>query len=393
MKKMILSALVFLTISSSSPALALSEEGYVGLLLNQDGSISSVSVGGEVSELDAASDDHDSNIVLNHLGEVAFVSEPDIFEGSNIALASIASSNSVELVWRSVLPLNGDLYRDGEFVSKLQNQSSYFDDGLEPGSIHHYQLSIRNELIENLTVSLEPIGFDIVGTTVQLASQKDFTAIATLAMVSQPTYSILRYATFIKDKYVGTPVVGCSPFGTHFLGNNRNFNPYATAQDSKTILTLRVDWNSLSAEYWAYVGPTVMVSMNSATGLYEETFRLQASNENLWVSLRRPILSTSAEFNFYVDAANPACLGLPIKVDLDILIKRTGAYFIAGAVRFVPNHEFYLYQDNTDVWSTIYRKSISPVGFSCFNQFSFDAYSSKCIDNVKMTTGGVVTYG
>jgi hypothetical protein len=77
MKKMILSALVFLTISSSSPALALSEEGYVGLLLNQDGSISSVSVGGEVSELNAASDDHDANIVLNHLGEVAFVSEPD----------------------------------------------------------------------------------------------------------------------------------------------------------------------------------------------------------------------------------------------------------------------------------------------------------------------------
>ena len=393
MKINILAIALTASLMGASPSYAIHKTGYVDLELQSDGSALSVSQSGELAGLESVTGDPNSKIFINHLGEFALFAGEDDSENNKVQIATLASSSSVEIAWRSVSPIRGELYRDGQFLTKIENQNSYFDEGLDTGSIHQYQLAL-NPITSDVPIDEnDSTNVIMAGTTVQLPSQNSLTAVSALAAAPQASYSILRYLTFIKDKYIGTPLIGCLPFGTHFLGNNRSFNPYATAQDSKTILTLRVDWNTLSAEYWAYVGPTIMYTLNTTTGVYTETFHSQASNDGLWVSLIRPILATSGEFEMYIDAANPDCLGLPIKVDINVLIKRTGNYYIAGAIRFVPNHEFYLYQENTGTWTTIYRKSISPIGFDCFNKFSTVSYSSQCIDNVTMSTGGVVTFG
>jgi hypothetical protein len=85
------------------------------------------------------------------------------------------------------------------------------------------------------------------------------------------------------------------------------------------------------------------------------------------------------------------CKGLPIYSDLKVLVKPTGNYLIEGKVRFVPNHEFYIFQENTGLWSTIYKKDISILGFNCFDPFLIE--TTYCIDEVTMTTGGVVSFG
>lgn len=390
MKKFLLAVIVCL-FGYTSPALASAGAGYPGIELQSDGALLQTLPNEPALEQAVVFKVKDAKIVFNHLGDFAFESPLEHSSDGMGGAVTVTSSNSVEIVWNNDDSLSGSLLRDGIPVTVLDGKSSYFDDNLEPGSVHQYELMYNIQGADSGATSSPT--FAISGTTVQLAATNTLTSITALVARSQASYSVLRYLTFIRDKYVPTPSFGCLPFGTHFVGNDRLYNPYATSQDSKTILTVRVDWATQTGEYWNYVGPTTMVTRVPNTDTYLPTYYDQGSSDGVYAYATRPILSTSAEIQMVIEAANPDCLGLPIYANLHVLLKPTGNYFVTGEVRYVPYHEFYLYQDNTGNWSTIYRKSISSLGFNCFNPFNSESSGYHCINSVTMSTGGTVVVG
>lgn len=389
-KKFLTVLVVFTLVGLGNSAKATEASEYSSIGLAEDGALVAFGVDGQARPFLPLTEINGEEIFLNHLGEYAIITSSEGNSDSSVNFTAITSSTSVELTWHDERSLPGKIFRDGEILTDLSGKTSFFDDNLDPGSSHQYELELDPDDLGTPNDTLGSVA--ISGLSVNLPTSNSMAAITTLA-ISQPTYSILRYVTFIRDKFVPTPSIGCLPFGTHFLGNDRNYNPYATAQDSKTILTAKVDWVNRTGQYWAYVGPTTMVTHIPDTDTYIPTFYSQASSDGLWVESITPITSSSADIRMHVSAANPDCLGLPIYANLHVILKRTGSYTITGRVRFVPYHEFYRYQDNTDTWLTIYRKSISSLGFDCFNPLSSDSYEYHCINDISMSTGGVVVIG
>jgi hypothetical protein len=383
--------LTVLALSLAAPSVASNAQpanSYTQLSINEMGEIVQIQSDGQETTLNVVQDYTTAQVVTNHAGEFAVLaSEEPTSEVVN--LATVSSSSDVELVWDNPDNLSGVLVRDGVPVTDIDSSGFFIDEEVLPGATYEYTLEFADTSIYSESQD-ELIDLTVTGTSVSLPISSSFSATAMVAAASLPEYTIMRYLTFIKDAYVPVPSWGCVPWiGTHFLGNNRTYSSSATAQQSKTILTVRVDWDSATFRHWNYVGPTTTATKDGTN--YTNGFTIQAGDQNVYAAELRPTLSTSAEFLMHTQAANPFCGGLPIYSSLNVLVKRTGNYLIKGKVRFVPHHEFYMYQDNTDFWTTIYRKNISSIGFSCFDPFLTE--TSTCIDDVTMSTGGTVVYG
>lgn len=380
-----------LALSLATPTLAANAQPvnlYSELSINEMGEIVQIKHDGQETTLNVVQDYSTAKVVTNHAGEFAVLASEEQSSDA-VNLATVSSSSNVELVWDNPENLSGVLVRDCIPVTDIDSSGFFIDEEVLPGATYEYTLEFGDTAIYSESQD-ELIDLTVSGTSVSLPLSTSFSANAMVAAASLPEYTIMRYLTFIKDAYVPVPSLGCGPWiGTHFLGNNRTYSSSATAQQSKTILTVRVDWDSAMCRHWNYVGSTTTATKNGSS--YTNGLTLQAGDQNVYAKELRPTLSTSAEFLMHTEAANPFCLGLPIYSSLKVLVKRTGNYLIKGRVRFVPNHEFYIYQDNTDIWTTIYRKNISPIGFSCFDPFLIE--TSFCIDDVTMSTGGAVVYG
>lgn len=388
MRKILIAVLALSLAAPSLAANAQTINSYTQLSINEMGEIVQIQSDGQETTLNVVQDYSKTKVVTNHAGEFAVLASEEL-TSDVVNLATVSSSSDVELVWDNPDNLSGVLVRDGVPVTEIDSSGFFIDEEVLPGATYEYTLEFAGTSIHSEAQD-ELIDLTVSGTSVSLPISSSFSATAMVAAATLPEYTILRYLTFIKDAYVPVPSLGCVPFiGSHFLGNSRTYSSSATAQQSKTILTVRVDWDSATFRHWNYVGPTTTATKNGS--IYTNGLTLQASDQNVFAAELRPTLTTSAEFIMHTEAANPFCLGLPIYSSLKVLVKRTGNYLIKGRVRFVPNHEFYMYQDNTDIWTTIYRKNISPIGFSCFDPFLTE--TSFCIDDVTMSTGGTVVYG
>lgn len=380
-----------LALSLATPTLAANAQpvnSYTELSINEMGEIVQIKHDGQEATLNVVQGYSTAKVVTNHAGEFAVLASEEQSSDA-VNLATVSSSSDVELVWDNPDNLSGVLVRDGIPVTDIDSSGFFIDEEVLPGATYDYTLEFAGTPVYSESQD-ELIDLTVTGTSVSLPLSTSFSATAMVAAASLPEYTIMRYLTFIKDAYVPIPSFGCIPWiGTHFLGNNRTYSSSATSQQSKTILTVRVDWDSATFRHWNYVGPTTTATKEDST--YKQGLTLQAVDWLVFADELRPTLNTSAEFLMHTEAANPFCGGLPIYSSLKVLVKRTGNYLIKGRVRFVPNHEFYMYQDNTDIWTTIYRKNISPEGFPCFTPIPFE--SAACIDQVTMTTGGDFVIG
>jgi hypothetical protein len=388
MRKAFIAVLALVLATPSLSANAQPANSYRELSINEMGEIVQVRPDGKEAGLNVVHDYSTSKVVTNHAGDFAVLSS-EVQPSNEVNLATVSSSSNVELVWDNPDNLPGMLSRDGIPVKEIESSGFFIDEEVLPGATYGYTLEFSDTAFSSESQD-EFIDLTVSGTSVSLPLSTSFNATAMVAVASLPEYTIMRYLTFIKDAYVPIPSFGCVPWiGSHFLGNDRTYSSSATAQQSKTILTVRVDWDSGLFRQWKYVGPTTTATKEGSS--YSLGSTRQASDAYVYAEELRPTLSTSAEFLMHTSAANPYCLGLPIYSNLNVLVKRNGNYLIKGKVRFVPNHEFYIYQDNTNTWETIYQKDISVVGFACFDPFLIE--TAYCIDDVKMSTGGTVVYG
>jgi hypothetical protein len=387
MRKFIIAVVATSIAAHSFAANAQPASSYSELAINEMGDVVQVNAQGQESALNVVQEYSSAKVVTNHAGEFAVISS-EAKSNEEISLATISSSSNVELVWDNPENVSGTLIRDGIPIKGIDSEGFYIDNQVKPGDTYEYTIEFAEPPVNSESQD-DLIDVAVSGTTAKLPLSTSFAATALVAATPLPEYTILRYLTFIRDKYVPLDPRGCFPLGTHFEGNNRTYSPYATSQQSKTILTVRIDWNTRLFRQWNFVGPTTVVSKQGS--VYVDQVTRQASD--FWVFARelRPTLSTSAEFVMHTEASNPVCKGLPIYSDLKVLVKPTGNYLIEGKVRFVPNHEFYIFQENTGLWSTIYKKDISILGFNCFDPFLIE--TTYCIDEVTMTTGGVVSFG
>lgn len=388
MRKIFTAVLAIVFATTALPANSEPTDLYSELTINEMGDVVQIQPDGKESGLNIVQEYASAKVVTNHAGDYA-VLKTESQARSEVSLATVSSSSDVELVWDSSNDMSGVLSRDGVPVMGIESSGFFIDEEVLPGTTYQYTLEFSGPA-NQIESQDSLIDLTISGTAVSLPISKSFSATAVVAAASLPEYTILRYLTFIKDAYVPVPPFGCLPWiGTHFLGNDRSFSAGATAQQSKTVLTVRVDWGAGLFRTWKYVGPTTTVTREGSN--YNLGLTLQASDSQVFATELRQTLSTSAEFLMHTEASNPFCAGLPIYSRLNVLVKRTGNYLITGRVRFVPNHEFYIYHDNANTWETIYRKTISPVGFSCFDPFLIE--TTYCIDDVKMSTGGIIVFG
>lgn len=388
MHKALIAVLALILVTPTPAANAKPINSYTELSINEMGEIVQIQSDGQETTLNVVQVYSMAKVVTNHAGDFAVLAS-DEQTNEEVKLATVSSSSDVELVWDNPENLPGVLVRDGIPVTDIHSSGFFIDEDVLPGATYEYTLEF-SEVRVHTTANDELIDLTVSGTSVSLPLSTSFSATAMVATASLPAYTIMRYLTFIRDTYVPIPSFGCVPWiGTHFLGNNRTYSSSATAQQSKTILTVRVDWESTTFRHWNYAGTTTAVTKEGSS--YTPGNTLPPILPLVFAAELRPTLSTSAEFLMHTQAANPFCGGLPIYSSLKVLVKRNGNYLIKGRVRFVPNHEFYIYQDNTDTWKTIYRKNISPIGFACFDPFLTE--TSFCIDDVTMSTGGTVVFG
>lgn len=391
-KILVVAASISLAFANTLPVKAETSSSYESLKFSATNELLSVQADGSVLSLIPILVKDEVELFSNYGGQLAFLEKTPITNSETPILATLTSSDQVELVWDFKSDVSTSIFRDGVPLGEYSSSGYLVDENFDPLTHHEYVLTATNSSEEISEAGLDASQIMILGAEVWLPPLTGISSLSSAAE-SLPDYTILRYVTFIKDKYVPTPIVGCLPFGSDFLGNDRDFNPFATASQSKTILTVRVDWDSQLIRFWRYVGPTVMVTPIPLLGGYFESFWDQAPETGLWVALTRATLSTSAEFKMHVSAANPSCLAYPIYADLDVLLKRNGNYYMHGLVRFVPHHEFYKYENDTDQWTLIYRRAMVSQGFDCFSPVGSATYTTQCLDNLTFRTDGVVTLG
>lgn len=256
---------------------------------------------------------------------------------------------------------------DGEKLGKFNAKFSKTFRTSKPNTSHEIKVvQMADNPRDSTSSTIEALNIVLPGLT-----QGSGVAAPTILASPLPSYSILRYNTFISDDYVAAPKYPSCNVGTlndpntyFFNGNNRDYNP--TSASSKTMQSVTINWNSFSTSGSVRVGPS-HVYVFTLFG-YQYLMTMQAPSTGIYYERYGPVTGT-ALIHMHGEATNPWCpLAKPIKYDLSGGLERSGSYSFSGTLTRVPNHEFYLTDSTRSSWSTIFRADIDPAqNFNCLN--------------------------
>lgn len=285
----------------------------------------------------------------------------------------LANAEEVIVVWE----MNPDLgevtvTRDGQELSQGNATGEYVDPSVDPGRTYEYQITqISDEIIStNYSGAVDDLPMTENMVVMNIAVQIPVSSTAAFETASGttplPSKTVLRYLTFIREHRVQLPPAGCfnpGDYRSYFNGNGRDFNPSATASQSKTVLTTVVDWVGRDLTYYKAVSPTELTIFDGDNTV---TMTETASSTKIFATELNATSSSLAHFAMHHEASNPFCVSGPIKYDLDVWVARSGNYTVTGSRVRVPDHEFYIRDDNK-AWSTIWTRNISSEGFICLS--------------------------
>ncbi len=314
--------------------------------------------------------------------------------GARGKYAAIVTSAGTEINWNfpDTAPVNINVVGQGSVL--LEPQGSIF---VPPPQTANESISISQviEERENGLTTMTTLALNVVVPSENTALAIQSSAIAAAAIL--PDYTNVRYATFIQAPFVEVPLLGCGvpdpkPFfiGWKFFGGNgRFFSPSLSPSESKTYQNLKIDWLSRAVTYSEKIGTTkVYFADISDPTAYLEYGSRTASGSTLTYTVNATS-SSSISFSLKSDVSNPYCMSRGIYYSMRGSVTRSGTYNMSGEFRRVPNHEFYVKDNDEASWRTIFRSYINSDegGFDCFSPLSSD-----CILASNWTPGQSPTY-
>lgn len=296
---------------------------------------------------------------------------------NGLTLGLTAFADHVEIDADSVDP-NAilEISKDGTFVDSVIGSGHVIDKDVTQGQNFTYTLEVSS-----IATKAEAIDAGINATVVKdskvLGSYVNFSmAAATVGVpyadfvnafgVAQPASAAtvdktrFRYQTFIPTATTPSkmcfPVYYIDPRATAYLfkGDNRSFDH--SPATSKTRHDVIADWNSGgNLTGTPGVGWSHLLVYSNSTLLSDNTLRATTDNMSMTVSYES---STASAFHLHNDTQNPFCgLSNGIFYDIDVVLHRNGTYSVSGVALNAPNHEIWLQDVGTGVWSPVMFKT------------------------------------
>lgn len=301
----------------------------------------------------------------------------------------LANPEDVTLVWE-LAPEGGPVTvtKNGVTLDTGYASDQLIDSNITPGTEYVYQISQVQEITEKSEDLIAKSGQLPIDQIVTMSlnvevpeSTVDFDYEMSTSTKATAEKTVLRYLTFIRDEKVLLPPIGCfnpGDYRSYFNGNGRGFDPLATASQSKTVLTAVIDWNARSISQYKAVSATELTTyQNGRLVVMYET----ANAGGIYVNVLNKTTADLAHFEMRHRASNPFCASGDIYYNLDVWVGRSGNYTVTGERVRVPDHEFYIRDDNQP-WRTIWTRNISDGGFWCLNNTgSTECFSS----NIKIS--------
>lgn len=315
----------------------------------------------EKSTLSRTATDLGSSIQVATLeGRGAAMVDTSLLEKGSFAAAG---QGFVDLSWEAAPGRTYAIFRDDEFVSKVEG-SSYRDAQPSAGATHHYRIEtlVASEASATSADEVTIRGFEVyVPETDDLLAEASIhnqaidegIAAAAAAPAAANGYGTVLYRTFIPQAKIDAPAATCDyGSGYKFGGDNRGFSH--SPASARTTLGANLNWAAGGmSSHAAWVDPTKVYN-SAGTKVAEKT----ASAKDVWV--KQLAGNTSyVDLRFSVKAGNPFCTSLPNSIQgaFTITVTRNGSYsIISGSHRQMPNHEIYVMGNATGNWKTVYTR-------------------------------------
>jgi Protein of unknown function (DUF3238) len=277
-----------------------------------------------------------------------------------------ASDDGVHLSWGDVGGVSRyRISKDGEYLTTVEG-TSYVDGDAAPGS--EIQYVVQSVASRDASADMPTLTWGLTVSVPRATDLKAENGVAEIerlvAQAAQITETAIAHETFIPQRYISAPPVGCGQYNGSaysFGGDNRGY----AANDSRyrTRLAAVVDWANRGAVSWyKSVGSTTVYRTSDKAPLATRT----ASTENMSISRLALSNSSRADLRFTFQAGNPFCTSIPNAIEgaFTLTVTRSGNWFImSGSHRQMPNHELYIARGGlaAERWTTAYRRDyVSP---------------------------------
>lgn len=314
----------------------------------------------------------EKSVVKNRQLEYAVLDESLVDTTSGFSIASVASANSVELVWTNPHELEFHIFRNGVEVA-VSDGTFFIDDQAVAGAQIEYQLTSIGNAVPNVLDPLE-VTSKLLVTSPSNTSQTSV-AMTIAQAAALPSYSYIRYQGFIQEAYVPVPTVGCeylNPVGTNFFEGDSHLWS-TTATKNRVAVSGSINWSTLALSSSTQIGETVIWNINSATGAKTRLASRYASPSSSNITYAAQPSSNSAGFTISVSATNPFCstaVTRPIYAQLSLFLTRSGNYAMTGQIRQYPSHLVSLRTSLTANFTPIL--SVQQTSVTCLNSLLSD---------------------
>lgn len=297
------------------------------------------------------------------------------FSLDNVFIDSTATSNSIELFLRGLLPDDDqifELYRADEYIGTYDPTYTFIheDLGLQNNTNYTYKIVGKTKLsegdIQSIIEKLNQSGIEPTPEEIEEFSYKPYEiskaittlkADGTIDLPYDPTatyYDIdygFRYKTFIPNEFVPALSVVQGLAGYQFEGDNRSFsftsNKYRTKTDAIVNFTNGASRVSFSKDVgWSH--------------LYDSQGNLKEARLEPDTGLKiSTTSSTSEKISFKVTHSCKIPFGVSPAIDYyyNATVYKDGSFNITGSRDQAPSHEFYSYNPNSTSYTTLFKAS------------------------------------
>lgn len=258
--------------------------------------------------------------------------------------------------------------RDDKKIAALApGVTAFHDTRVSPGSVHQYGIAPVSADADNpqarrwgMNVAVPTVARD---RNVLTALRKQAVARADAASVARTT--TLTWETFIPQKRIDAPAVGCDyGRGYQFAGDNHSNFDWRNSS-YRTALNAVITWSNKSVQGYKSIGASHVYKKSTGKLIATKT----ATSKDMLVK-KMGSDSRSVDVRMVTHATNPFCKGLGgVKGAIDgsfiMHLTTSGNWSIhTGSHRRMPNHYIYLYNGGrvTNVYEAKYASAACLIG-------------------------------
>ncbi|MBT2487462.1 hypothetical protein J7E96_02680 [Streptomyces sp. ISL-96] len=294
-------------------------------------------------------------------GETAVVDRSSAREG----ITAAAGKSFVDLSWKGYAKdARYVVTRGGKEVARLDaGVTSFRDTNVAPGADYHYQVAPVLPKGGNPQARLwgMKVSVPVSGSPTALRAQ----AVSQAAAAGVAKTSTLSWVTFIPQKKINAPTVGCDYGGKFQFGGDGRTKFDWKSSNYRTALHATVTWKSKKV-----VGNKDVRSTNVYVKKTGRKVATKTATSKHMSAKKLGSGSNYVDVRMSLHATNPFCKGLgsvkgAINGAFTINLTKSGNYTIrSGKHRLMPNHHIYIYDGGkvTNVYTRKYANASCLVG-------------------------------